>query len=81
LIKEFGHAAMNILNEFRSMESDGSLPDGTHAWDQRDHLLRKKHDRVEDALRTEMEWSRALIPRALVPARVRDEENETEHPG
>lgn len=81
LIKEFGHASMDILNAFHYMRSDGSLPDGTMAWDLRAQVLMRKHDKIEDALRTEMEWSRSLIPRALVPARLRNEENGPEKTG
>jgi hypothetical protein len=77
LIKEFGHAGKDILNEFRHMDRNGQLPSGKSAWDRRAEVLMPKHDKVEDALRTEMEWSRSLT-RALIPTRLVNRRNEPE---
>ena len=63
LIMEFGQAGMAILNEFRHMTSAGYLRDGAGRGTYATRCSGRRHDKVEDALRTEMEWSRSLIPR------------------
>ena len=62
LIKKFVDAGRDILNELNSMRADGRLPDGTNPMDLWEEQLTPKFYKVQDALRAEVEASRAILP-------------------
>jgi hypothetical protein len=62
LIKKFVDAGRDILNELNSMRADGRLPDGTNPMDLWEEQLTPKFYKVRDALRAEVEASRAILP-------------------
>lgn len=73
MIQEVAQAGMDFLN---GVDTHGrGMSDGTRAWDWRANNLMPKLDKVQDALRSEVEASRYIIPYRIVIKKSEPEQN------
>lgn len=73
MIQEVAQAGMDFLN---GVDTHGrGMSDGTRAWDWRANNLMPKLNKVQDALRSEVEASRYIIPYRIVIKKREPEHN------